>query len=511
MAKDFLKELDILIRARHSLLYLVTWEEQRARNLLSQLAEHQGKKLYEWSLTDGLRTVHDPLGKHHHKGDTDREVLAVLNSILQSGDAAIYLLKDFHAYLDAPEIIRQVRDLGEALRSTRKTVIIVSPKVVIPQELEKSITLLDLPLPSNEELRNLLTGQLSGARSNRNFDVKLSEEGLNALVNAAHGLTWQEAENAFARAIVRDRMLGDGDVQAIMEEKRQIIRKSGLLEYYPAETSMNAVGGMDLLKEWLRKRNRAFSESARAYGLPVPRGVLLMGIQGCGKSLVAKTIAREWGMPLVRMDMSRIFQAYIGSSEENMRQALNMAETLAPTVLWIDEIEKAFSGMGASDASDSGTTARVIGQFLTWMQEKESAVFVVATANKVEGLPPELLRKGRLDEIFFVDLPRAKERAEIFDIHIRNYNRDPRQFDSKLMVQHAEGFSGAEIEQAIISALHDSYFENRELTTEDVIHNLQITVPLSQTMEKRVKALQEWAIPRARPVSSLQQLAQQGG
>lgn len=500
MLNEFLKELDVRIRARYPLIYIVTWEERRARDLLLNLCERQKKTFFEWTITDGLRCV-SATQKGQPSAERTRKPLALLNDILQADTAAIFVLKDFHYYLDAPEIVRQIRDLANALRRTKKTVIFLSPVFKLPEELEKDVTILDLPLPSVEELKELVNDRLSESADTRRYRVDLSDEDFHNLAEAAHGLTLLEAENAFARAIVEDSVLDQRDVQAILQEKRQVIRKSGLLEYYEASENLDRVGGMDLLKNWLAKRTRAFSEEARNYGLPEPRGLLLVGVQGCGKSLVAKATASVWRLPLLRLDMSRIFQGFIGSSEQNMRRALAMAESLAPVVLWIDEIEKAFSGMEGSGASDSGTTARVVGTFLTWIQEKKAPVFIVATANEVRHLPPELLRKGRLDEIFFVDLPRSRERAEIFQIHLTRVKRDPAKFDLKTLVAGAKGFSGAEIEQAIYSAMHDSFYEQRDLATADIQQALRETIPLSVTMREKIDELRKWARQRARPVT----------
>lgn len=505
MSHAFIKEMDELIRARYTLLYVVTWEEQRARQLIGIVAEKQKKTLYEWSITDGLRRVTGPPDAARGPDKRQRDVMTVLNEVLQSDSPALYILKDFHTYLEASEVVRQLRDLDYALRHTRKTIIVVSPTLKIPPELDKAFTIVDLPLPEYDELRELLQSKIGSPGVNRQFRVNLSGSDFDALVKAAQGLTLTEAENAFAKAIVRDKVLDADDIAAVVEEKRQVIRKSGLLEYYDVEEQLDVVGGMDLLKDWLSKRLRAFSQEARDYGLPAPRGVLLLGVQGCGKSLVAKTIAATWRLPLLRMDVSRIFQGYIGSSEANMRMALKVAESIAPVVLWVDEIEKALSGVEGSGATDAGTTARVVGLFLTWMQEKKSPVFVVATANDVKGLPPELLRKGRLDEIFFVDLPRGRERVEIFQIHLRKLGRDPAKFDMRELMPHSRGFSGAEIEQAIISALHDSFFDNREVETRDILHSLHQTVPFSRTMRESVDTLRAWSLDRARPVSSYQQ------
>ena len=503
MSKAFAVEVDELIRARYTILYVVTWEEDRARRLIAQVANRQGKFLFEWSVTDGLRKVTGQREGYVEAPQRKRDAMAALNDILQSDVQGIYVLKDFHRYLDAPEVVRQLRDLATSLRRTHKSIIILSPKLDIPQELDKSVTIVDLPLPTYAELGELLDRTIGPAGSRR-FAVRLAPEDRDAMLKAAQGLTLAEAENAFARAIVRDASLDASDVDAVVREKIQIIRKSGLLEYYEVDGTLDRVGGMDILKDWLRKRVRAFGEDARAYGLPQPRGILLLGVQGCGKSLVAKTISASWRLPLLRMDMSRIFQGYIGSSEENMRRALAVARSLSPVILWIDEIEKAFAGMGSSGASDGGTTSRVIGHFLTWMQEKEEPVFVVATANEISGLPPELLRKGRLDEVFFVDLPQARERAEIFSIHLRRLRRDPANFEMKALVQASEGFSGAEIEQAIISAMHDSFVDHRELETRDMIAAMEETVPLSRTMRENIATLRAWAADRARPVSTLQ-------
>lgn len=500
MTSGFSEELDRLIRARYTLLYVVTWEEDRAMAILLDLAEKQRKSLYEWSITNGLRCAYGAGGQG--SGSRTRDPLQMLNEILQKEGPAIYVLKDFHAYLETPEMIRQVRDLGSALAPTKKTLVFLSPVLKLPRELEKDMTILDLPLPTYDELNQLLDDSIGRPTSARKFQVRLRPRDRDALIKAAQGLTMKEAENAFAQAIVRDNVLDAQDIAAVVSEKRQVIRKSGLLEYYDVAADLADVGGMDILKDWLKKRVRAFSDDARKYGLPQPRGILLMGVQGCGKSLVAKTIARQWQLPLLRMDMSMIFQGYIGSSEQNMRNATKTAESLAPVVLWIDEIEKAFAGVEGSGSSDAGTTARVVGTFLTWVQEKTSAVFVVATANEVRDLPPELLRKGRLDEIFFVDLPRSRERAEIFAIHLHKIRREPMKFDLHELVKASSGFSGAEIEQAVIAGLHESFFDNRELETRDILKAIHDTVPLSQTMRERIDELRMWARDRARPVTS---------
>lgn len=502
MSKAFVREIDELIRAKFTTIQVVTWEERRALSLLTEVARMQQKELFQWSVTDGLRRVAGPRGHEGGiPGERHRDAMRMLNEILQSSASAIYVLLDFDDYLESPEVARQLRDLHQALKSTRKSVVIISSSSKAADKLSKTLTLVDLPLPTYEELRALLTERIIGSGESRTFQVQLSDKEIDALAKEAQGLTMAEAESAFAKAIVRDNKLCRTDIAAILEQKKQIIRRAGLLEYCDVSERLRDVGGMELLKEWLGKRVRAFEDEARDYGLPAPRGMLVMGVQGCGKSLIAKCVASEWQFPLLRMDMSRIFHGYVGGSEDNMRRALQLAESLAPVVLWIDEVEKALSGIDGSSSSDAGTTARVIGQLLTWMQEKQRPVFVVATANSVEQLPPELLRKGRLDEVFFVDLPNARERAEIFRIHLRSRKRDPKLFDLAALAEASEGFSGAEIEQALVSALHDSFFDRREVGTSDILHSLSVTVPLSQTMREKISALREWAVQRACPVT----------
>jgi SpoVK/Ycf46/Vps4 family AAA+-type ATPase len=293
------------------------------------------------------------------------------------------------------------------------------------------------------------------------------------------------------------------DAEVILSEKEQIIRKSGILEYFRAQERFADIGGLDALKDWLRKRSSAFTERARDYGLPQPKGIMLLGVQGCGKSLTAKAIASLYGLPLLRLDVGRVFSGIIGSSEARMRRAIQTANSIAPCVLWIDEIDKGLSGTHSSTFSDAGTASRVFATFVTWLQEKESAVFVVATANDVTNLPPELLRKGRFDEIFFVDLPSAAERSEIFQIHLQKRKREPADFNTEELAAACPGFSGAEIEQALISAMYDAFAEEREIEVADIVQAIHETVPLSVTMQEEIQWLRQWSAARTRPASSM--------
>lgn len=497
----FARELDTLIRARYPLVYLVTWEEQRLEAHLDQLAQQHGKALWSWTVTRGLRrTGGARTGTPEREGTLDPK--EALEAIGKLADPSLVVLKDFHPWLSDPTVVRGLRDLSHALKSTYTTVILLSPTLFIPPELEKEISVLDVPLPTFAELFELLKEIATVVTKGKLAKVELTQTDAEAMVKAAQGLTLAEAENAFAKAIADDGRLKREDVALVLEEKRQVIRKSGLLEYFAAEQKLADVGGLDLLKGWLDRRQAAFGEAARKFGLPEPKGLLLLGVQGCGKSLTAKAVAAQWGLPLLRLDMGRIFSGLIGSSEENLRKAIHVAESVAPVVLWIDEIEKGLSGVRSSDASDSGVTARVFGTLLTWLQEKTAPAFVVATANRIDSLPPELLRKGRFDEIFFIDLPEHAERKEIFEIHIRRRRRDPSAFDVAALAHATDGFSGAEIEQAIVSALYDAFAEKTELAERHLVKAVGETKPLSVTMSEEIDRVRDWARTRTRPAST---------
>lgn len=528
---DTQRELDVLIRARYPILYIVSWEEPRVLRTLRQIAGRQGKDLLCWSITDGWtqadgRTpvrVPDPtLSSTRRSGATTTpmvarrprsatveidQALGALDLVEQwgsergdGGRGALFVLKDFDPYITAPSVERRLRDLAHRLPySSYKTLIIISPVLKVPSHLEKDITVVDYELPGKSDLLEILDRIIRTVSQGDQSLVELTDEDREALVNAALGLTAAEAENVFAKALVMDGRLGRMDVEVVLSEKKQVVRKSGTLEYYESDQHFADIGGLDALKDWLRKRASSFTDRAREFGLPEPRGCLLIGVQGCGKSLAAKAVGALWNLPLLRFDIGSVFGRYVGESESNMRQAIAVAEAVAPCVLWIDELEKGFSGMTGGE--DSGTSARVLSYFLTWLQEKRKAVFVIATANDVQKLPPELLRKGRLDEIFFIDLPRTDERLEIFDIHIRRRNRDPQAFDLDRLAAEAAGFSGSEIEQAIIGALFDAFDAGRDITTDDISAVLKVTVPISRTMAERITALREWAAERARPAT----------
>jgi len=496
------QEIETLIRARYPLLYIVTSEETRVQELLLDVAAKRQKKLYEWSCTTGLSPAGASVQSTKQHNPATREPLAALDEVIAHVEPAVYLFKDLHPFLGKPgfAVTRRLKEIALHLKHSYKTVVLVAPMLEIPVELEKEITVLNFPLPTREELSALLHQIVADVAQFKNVAIDLDAASRERLLQAALGLTLGEAENVFAKILVKSQRLGMEDVGEVLAEKQQIIRKSGLLDYCAGE-NFSHVGGLALLKSWLDKRALAFSDQARDFGLPAPKGILLLGVQGCGKSLCAKAVASHWQLPLLRFDIGRMFGSLVGSSEENVRRAIAVAESIAPAVLWVDEIDKAFAGAQSSWGGDGGTTARVFGTFLTWLSEKTAPVFVVATANDISNLPPELLRKGRFDEIFFVDLPAAAEREEIFRIHISRRGRDVAGFDLPALVGASLDFSGAEIEQAVISALFDAFADRQELTTPHVIAALRETVPLSRTMDEQIGQLRAWAEGRARNAS----------
>ena len=505
---NFQTEIETLIRARYPILYVITNEEMRVQNMLVEIASKRQKKVFEWTFSNGIVPAGTSIQSQKGRNASTKDPLAALDHVIENVEPAIFLFKDFHPFLSKNNfaIIRKLKDIALHLKNSFKTIVLISPVMEIPAELDKEVTVINFPQPTKEDLGAMLDKIIAEVRDHKQVKIDLDGESRDRLLQAALGLTLGEAENVFAKIIVQDGRLSGDDVHEVFAEKQQIIRKSGLLEYYAAEEDFASVGGLGILKDWLNKRAVAFTDEARAYGLPAPKGILLLGVQGCGKSLCAKAVSRLWQLPLLRFDMGRMFGSLVGSSEENVRRAISVAESVAPAVLWVDEIDKAFVGSQSSGVTDGGTTARVFGTFLTWLSEKNAPVFVVATANDVSQLPPELLRKGRLDEIFYVDLPTAEERGEIFRIHLGKRGRDPQRFDLEQLIEASEDFSGAEIEEAIISALYDSFYAKQELATEHVLEALRQTVPLARTMSEKINALRHWAVGRARNASTLQLL-----
>jgi ATP-dependent 26S proteasome regulatory subunit len=507
------QEIETLIRARYPILYVVSGEELRVQSAIVEIARGRQKKVFEWSYTTGLVPAGTSIQSQKNRNTATRDPLAALDQVIEQVEPAIFIFKDFHPFLTKSNfaVIRKLKEIALHLKNSFKTIVLIAPLMDIPPELDKEITVLTFPLPTRAELGVLLDRIVDDVKKFHQVTIALDAPGRDRLLSAALGLTLNEAENVFAKIIVKDERLSGDDVNEVFAEKQQIIRKSGLLEYYATSESFTSVGGMSVLKDWLTKRSVAFGEEARTFGLPAPKGILLLGVQGCGKSLCAKAVSSLWQLPLLRFDMGRMFGSLVGSSEENVRKAIAVAESVAPAILWVDEIDKAFAGSQGSGSSDGGTTARVFGTFLTWLSEKSAPVFVVATANDISQLPPELLRKGRLDEIFFVDLPGDEERAEIFRIHLAKRSRMPESFRLPELVAASREFSGAEIEQAIISSLYDAFYARRELATEHVLEALQQTVPLSKTMDEQLGRLRAWADGRARHASVVREAVKDAG
>jgi SpoVK/Ycf46/Vps4 family AAA+-type ATPase len=491
------EELNILIQAQYPLIYLVTSEEERAEQAIAKIAQDndEHRRVFIWTVTHGVVEYGQPRQITQHNTVSPE---AAIEWAVRQKEAGIYIFKDLHPFIDSPPVTRWLRDAVANFKGTEKTILMMSPVQQVPIELEKDIVVLDFSLPDMNELSQVLGKQIEKTRGRKpNPDVK------ERLLRAALGLTKDEAEKVYRKAHVKAGRLTEGEIEIVLSEKKQLIRRNGILEYLEEDETIESVGGLEELKRWLRQRSNAFSERAREYALPQPKGMLILGVPGCGKSLIAKTTSRLWSLPILRLDMGRIYDgSMVGKSEANLRNALKTAESISPVILFIDELDKAFAGGVGSADSDGGTSSRIFGSFLTWMQEKTSPVFVMATANRLEKLPGEFLRKGRFDEIFFVDLPIPQEREDIFKIHLGKRRPEIDRFDIEQLAKVSDGFSGAEIEQAIIAAMYEAFAQDREFTQLDIIAAIKSTMPLSRTMTEQVTALRDWANQRARPASA---------
>jgi SpoVK/Ycf46/Vps4 family AAA+-type ATPase len=481
MSRSAEKELSLLLRAGYKLIALESFEEERAVRAATRAAETCERAFHTWSLATGLD------GEGSGAGSLD----AGLRALEAFEKPAVIALLDAHAVLSDPVALRRLRDAVARLGQRRQTLVFVAPLLDLPLELERETGRVTLPLPSASELRALfdkVVANMSG--------VKPEGDALDDCVRAALGLTGNEAVRVFRKACLAAGGIDEQTVAIVVREKQRALRRTPALSFHDSQDDLSDIGGLGELKRWLRERRRAFSEEARKFGLPAPRGLLLLGVQGCGKSLCAKAVAREWRFPLLRLDLAAAFGDPAKSPELTMREATAVAESLAPTVLWIDEIEK---GLAATDRDPRAS--RVLGAFLTWLAEKHAPVFVVATANDVTALPPELLRRGRFDELFFVDLPSEEERVEILSIHLRKRGRDPLQYPLAQLAAQAARLSGSELEQVIAAALNTAFSERRELSENDLANAIQETVPLYETYEERIKELRDWARNRARPAT----------
>jgi SpoVK/Ycf46/Vps4 family AAA+-type ATPase len=485
------QQLDLMIRARYPLLYIVTAEEDPVEEVLYEVATQQNqRKLLFWDIVRGWED------NGHDKGN----LMAALGRIAKAAgeDSIIFVLRDLHPYLRMhyplsdkhSPVVRELRNLMGQLKRSRQTIILTSHQLELPAELREETTVIDFPLPNAEEINYLIHQSV--------VPEKLKVGGLakEQLIKACQGLSRTRISRVLAKALAAKQQVDDTDIEGVLEEKKQAIRQTEILEFVTNKESLKDVGGLNGLKNWVKMRTDVFTEAARRYGIPHPKGVLLVGIQGTGKSLSAKTIAREWRLPLLRLDTGRLFGGLVGESESRVRQLIKICEAIAPCVLWIDEIDKAFGNITGGYDGDSGTSRRVFGSLITWMQEKTSPVFIVATANNMKILPAELLRKGRFDEIFFIDLPTEKERQDIFKVHLKRLRPGRlREFEVDKLAARAIAFSGAEIEQVIFDAMYRAFADNkRDFMTEDILKAIEETKPLAAIARQQIEELQKWAV-----------------
>jgi ATP-dependent 26S proteasome regulatory subunit len=553
---DGLERLKVLINSSTPIVVMETSEEMRAVNLVRTACAELNMATFEWTIADGLvrsgstgasqsgsvglqaridqatgrtggaraqvRSVLSPAA-----GEADRLTRALTASMVADSGAAagasmynsrdpvqalanmesttveaVFILKDFHRHMDDPVVVRRLRDVGQKFSANRRTVIITSPELSVPPELMKLVEYFDLPLPDRERLHEIVHDTYTRLAKTYMLKLQLDAAGVDAMAANLRGLSEEEAERAISQALVTRYALCPESVTDVLEAKKQLLRHSGMLEFVEASDNMASIGGLENLKKWLQQRRGAWEDSAREFGLEPPHGVIILGVQGCGKSLCARAVAGEWRLPLVKFDTSAVYDKYIGETEKRIRKVFQVAEGLAPCVLWIDELEKVFAGSGPDSASaDAGVSSRLLASFLSWMQDRKAPVFVAATCNNVTVLPPELIRKGRFDELFFVDLPNQAERQQVFSIQLARRKRNPAEFDLEKIAAAANGYSGAEIDAAVQGGLYAAYSEKKPLSTQLLLDALRQTVPLSTTRAEEIEALREWARTRAVPAS----------
>ncbi len=492
MPNDALRDLELLFRSRHGLIYLDTQEEDRANALLAHVADRLRVPFFTWTRSQGLSRA--DLDSAIYNTD---EPAKALQHVARAELDAVYHFQSLAGSLAGKDLLISIlRDAAKNLQSFTGALILTGDDVELPGPLKQLAAHVTLPGPSDEEFRQLLARITRDLKERQRVEVTLTPAEESHLVNNLSGLTLMEAEKILTKAIIEDGALGAEDIEHVIEAKRKVVEREGLLEYYPVETTMAGVADLVTLKAWLAKRRAVVREPKRAaeFGLEFPRGVLLLGVPGCGKSLSAKAVASEWGLPLLKLDPSNLYNKYIGESERNFKRAMRAAERMAPVVLWIDELEKAFASGGGEDG---GVSQRILGSFLTWMQERDGDVFVVATANDIQSLPPEFLRKGRFGEIFFVDLPDGETRVEVFRIHLAARGYDPDDFDLLRLAEETTGFSGSEIEEVVVSALYTAFSGETPLDTAAITAEVEATKPLSVTMGEKIAAMRQWAEGRA--------------
>jgi SpoVK/Ycf46/Vps4 family AAA+-type ATPase len=485
--------LRLLINSRHPIITVETPEEDRVEALLLDVAAELGVPLYEWSVTTGLAKAH---GAPLYNSDSPEQGLA--NITLIQGDG-IFLLKDFARYCDNDKICRRLRDLAEKFRTMRRSIVLTAAKMELPRDLEGDAMPFELGLPEAEDLLPGVKQVLAELSRDRHIAIALDPATMTQLAQNLVGLPEEEALRALRKSVLERGKADAGLLDAVLETKREALKTEGLIETVRRDASFMDVAGLRHLRDWIAKRKNALTQEGRRFGLVPPKGVLITGVQGCGKSLAARAVAGEWGFELGRLDAGALYDKYVGESERRLHKALELAQRLAPLVLWIDEIEKAFASAGSSGDADAGLSQRLLATLLTWMQDRESGVFLAATSNNITVLPPEMLRKGRFDEIFFVDLPNREVRAALFALHLKKRGRDAAGFDLATLAGASEGFSGAEIEQIIVAGLYTAFDAKQQLTTEILLAEIQGTQPLSVTRAEEVQSIREWAKTRAVP------------
>jgi hypothetical protein len=547
---DGLERLKILINSSTPIIVMETAEETHAVGMVRTACSELNMATFEWSIADGLvrsgshvpadvrkmsvqagatqtRTSLSPSASEadrlaralltSHGADTATDGQGAASSIYKTREPvqalanmesmtleAVFILKDFHRHMDDPVVVRRLRDVGQKFSANRRTVVITAPEIAVPSELTTLVEYFNLPLPDRDRMRDIVRETFARLSKTYTLELQLDAAGVDAVAANLRGLTEEEAERATCQALVARYALCQETVTDVLEAKKQLLRHSGMLEFIGACDNMGSVGGLENLKHWLGQRRGAWEDSAREFGLEPPHGVIILGVQGCGKSLCARAVAGEWKLPLVKFDTAAVYDKYIGETEKRIRKVFQVAEGLAPCVLWIDELEKVFAGSGPDSASaDAGVSSRLLASFLSWMQDRKAAVFVAATCNNVTVLPPELIRKGRFDELFFVDLPNQAERKQIFSIQLAKRKRNPTEFDLERVAEAAMGYSGAEIDAAVQTGLYAAFPEKKSLTTQSLLDALTQTVPLSTTRAEEIEALRDWARTRAVWASAL--------
>ena len=523
---DPLARLKVLLDSSTPIVAIESVEEVRAVRLVRAACVALNLAAYEWTIASGLVRCGSDVGEivREDRGSTSaygaaaaQEALINTKAIYNSQEPAqmlanlegisleaAFILKDLHRHMDEPVVVRRLRDVGQKFSEHRRTIILTSPKIEIPAELRGLVEFLELPLPDRRRLGQIIDEVVVRISRNHTLQRKLDPKGYDAVVESLRGLTEEEAERAISQALVTRYSLCPEIASDVLETKKSLLRRSEMLEFVEADESFSNLGGLDNLKRWLVQRRGSWEDAARDFGLEPPHGVIILGVQGCGKSLAARTIAGEWNLPLVKFDTAAIYDKYIGETEKRIRKVFEVAEGLAPCVLWIDELEKIFAGSGPDSASvDAGVSSRLLASFLSWMQDRKAPVFVAATCNNVTALPPELIRKGRFDELFFVDLPNEAERKQIVSLQLARRKRNPADFDLDKVEAAASGYSGAEIDAAVQSALYAAFSEKKALTTALLLDALAQTVPLSVTRAEEIRSLREWARTRAVSASAV--------